>query len=187
MLLWRMYPAAWTLPASGALVGYITNFIALKWIFAPLEPVKVGPFVFLGMFLQRQNEVADEFSAYIANVTLCSKRVWQGMLNGPSCSAFTSIVDSCIPLPRESVKDIVDVLQRSVGNPLVSHPLHAYCDRALSLRKTLSSKMKAMSTVEFEQVLHPVFKEDELTLILAGGVLGAAAGTLQWLWTAPAR
>jgi hypothetical protein len=28
--------------------------------------------------------------------------------------------------------------------------------------------------------LHPVFQEDELTLVLAGGVLGAIAGLLQW-------
>jgi hypothetical protein len=32
----------------------------------------------------------------------------------------------------------------------------------------------------YVQVLHPIFQEDELTLIIAGGVLGALAGGLQW-------
>ena len=36
---------------------------------------------------------------------------------------------------------------------------------------------------EFERVLHPVFEQDELTLIIAGGVLGAIAGGLQQVYT----
>jgi len=36
--------------------------------------------------------------------------------------------------------------------------------------------------VDFEQVLHPIFQEDELTLIVAGGALGLLAGLLQDLW-----
>jgi len=32
---------------------------------------------------------------------------------------------------------------------------------------------------EFEKVLHPIFQEDELTLILVGTALGAAAGFAQ--------
>ena len=32
---------------------------------------------------------------------------------------------------------------------------------------------------EFERVLHPAFEEDELTLIVLGGVVGALVGILQ--------
>lgn len=38
-----------------------------------------------------------------------------------------------------------------------------------------------MSTRTFEGVLHPVFQEEEFTLIVAGAVLGAIAGFLQML------
>lgn len=40
--------------------------------------------------------------------------------------------------------------------------------------------MKLLSPAEFQQVLRPIFQEDEFTLILAGGVLGGLAGLLQW-------
>eukprot|EP01083_Nonionella_stella_P030757 84255_1 len=36
-----------------------------------------------------------------------------------------------------------------------------------------------MSSAQFERVLHPIFEEDELTLILAGAALGFAAGLVQ--------
>ncbi|CAN0496326.1 unnamed protein product [Discosporangium mesarthrocarpum] len=38
-----------------------------------------------------------------------------------------------------------------------------------------------MSSRNFEGVLHPIFQEDEFTLIVAGGVLGALAGFAQML------
>ena len=43
--------------------------------------------------------------------------------------------------------------------------------------------MGKLSTREFEGVLHPIFQEDELTLIVAGGVLGLLAGAYQaWIF-----
>jgi hypothetical protein len=36
-----------------------------------------------------------------------------------------------------------------------------------------------MSSAEFEKVLHPIFQEDETTLIAVGTALGAAAGFAQ--------
>lgn len=39
--------------------------------------------------------------------------------------------------------------------------------------------MISLSAREFEGVLHPVFEEDEVKLILVGGVLGAAVGVFQ--------
>ena len=41
MLLWLFYELPWTLAAGGAVVGYLTNLIALKLIFEPVEPLHV--------------------------------------------------------------------------------------------------------------------------------------------------
>jgi uncharacterized membrane protein YheB (UPF0754 family) len=182
MLQWMVYPKPWTLPAGGAVVGYITNWIALKWIFEPLVPVNVGPFIFQGMFLQRQPEVAEQFSAYIAGVTLSSQRAWKEILSGSQRGKFASLVGEKVPLPRSQIDSIVTRLRATVGatGRGIVHPMHDYCNTVLALRATLETKMKAMTSAEFEQVLHPIFQEDELTLILAGAALGAVAGGLQW-------
>lgn len=42
--------------------------------------------------------------------------------------------------------------------------------------------MQGLSGEEFEGVLHPVFQEDELTLILVGAFLGLVAGFGQALF-----
>jgi hypothetical protein len=43
----------------------------------------------------------------------------------------------------------------------------------------MQEKMRTLSSAEFERVLHPVFEEDELTLILIGTGLGGLAGFAQ--------
>ena len=57
--------------------------------------------------------------------------------------------------------------------------LHGYVDEKLKLESILKSSMERMSSAQFERVLHPIFEEDELTLVVAGAVLGFLAGLVQ--------
>ena len=41
MVIYYFYDADWVLPAFGFIVGIATNFIALKIIFEPVDPVKL--------------------------------------------------------------------------------------------------------------------------------------------------
>jgi hypothetical protein len=59
--------------------------------------------------------------------------------------------------------------------------LHGYVDEALEIEQTLRARMMAMTSAQFEKVLHPIFEEDEMTLILSGGGLGFLAGLVQQL------
>ena len=181
MVQWMLYPANWTLLASGSVVGYVTNWIALKWVFEPLNPTKIGPFVMQGMFLRRQKEVSAKFCEFITDNVLTSRKVWAQMAAGES---FRQVVSRNVPLPKKSIDSIIAKLSHTVipaeGSAGVA--LHSYTTKTLDLRHTLTAAMNKLSTVEFEQVLHPIFQEDELTLIMAGAVLGAFTGGLQWLW-----
>tara|TARA_B100000780_G_C21077611_1_gene433861 strand:+ start:224 stop:493 length:270 start_codon:yes stop_codon:yes gene_type:complete len=44
--------------------------------------------------------------------------------------------------------------------------------------------LRKLTPAEFERVLHPVFEEDELTLVLVGAVLGGVVGWAQAWWDA---
>ena len=47
--------------------------------------------------------------------------------------------------------------------------------------------LRKLSAAEFEGLLHPVFQEDELTLIIVGAVLGGAVGWGQYWWDARSK
>ena len=63
--------------------------------------------------------------------------------------------------------------------PQAAPLLYELTDDSLQLQVLMQEKMRTLSSAEFERVLHPVFEEDELTLILIGTGLGGLAGFAQ--------
>eukprot|EP00929_Paragymnodinium_shiwhaense_P015192 TRINITY_DN123248_c0_g1_i1.p1 TRINITY_DN123248_c0_g1~~TRINITY_DN123248_c0_g1_i1.p1 ORF type:complete len:656 (-),score=140.72 TRINITY_DN123248_c0_g1_i1:174-2141(-) len=180
MALWILLPNNWVLPIGGALVGYITNWVAIKLIFDPVEPTRVGPFTIQGLFEKRQPEVSEDFAVFLAERVLYSGKLIDDIANGANKARFEELV-------RESLPSVVppEVREAAVGGfrKLAfedrQHPVNRYIDDRLELESRLKTQLKALSSAEFENLLHPVFQEDETTLIIAGGVLGAAAGAAQ--------
>ena len=95
MVVWLFYDNPWTLTIGGTIVGLLTNWLALKCIFEPVEPVYLfGRFKLQGLFLQRQLEVSGEFSDHLASKVLTSEKIWNNMLHGrkgPELEARASI------------------------------------------------------------------------------------------------
>jgi uncharacterized membrane protein YheB (UPF0754 family) len=191
------YPRNWTLPVGGALVGYITNWIALKLIFEPVNPVNVGPFVLQGLFLRRQQEVSIEFSTYISEQILTSQAVWQALLQAKNAAHLRQIIRANVPcidsvtanailrrlravLAVQEMPSSLTVLSGLTAAQSIGTAVHRYTNECLGLRALLIERMSKLSPQEFVQVLRPIFQEDEVILIAAGGVLGALAGGVQW-------
>ena len=194
-----LYDNPWALSIGGMIVGLATNWLALKWIFEPVYPTKIGPFVVQGMFLKRQKEVAAEFSKFFADKIVTSEQIWNSILTDEATKPalhdvlgkhvkkllsfatfggiFSKLGGMSLPSPEVIGKITGSAVANLPGH--LSKSLHGYVDGALQLETTLRVQMEAMSPAKFERVLHPIFEEDELTLIIAGGVLGFLAGLVQ--------
>ena len=179
---WAMAPRAWTLPAAGALVGYVTNWLAIKLLFEPAEPTPVlgGAIVLQGLFEKRQKEVSEEFSAFLAARVLTSPRLFDELANGTHRTEFEALLRRVVPfiVPDAVVSAATNGL-RDLANEPMHHPTHLYVAERLCIEPTLCHRLQQLSPSNFENLLHPVFKEDEVVLIVVGGVLGAAAGLIQ--------
>ena len=170
-----------------------TNWLALKWIFEPVDPIQIGPLLLQGKFLRRQKEVAATFAHYFANQILSGGQIWNSMLTDPKSTNEISrilgeqiqlIVSKCTfglwrnPFSSSALKRITDrAIQLDL--PKSVPIIYPYMDKVLELERTLRVRMERMSSRQFERVLHPIFEEDELTLIIAGAVLGFGAGLIQ--------
>lgn len=51
------YNEIWFMAVGGLVVGYATNWIAVKLIFRPIDPWKLGPLTIQGLFHKRKEEV----------------------------------------------------------------------------------------------------------------------------------
>jgi uncharacterized membrane protein YheB (UPF0754 family) len=193
-----VYDASWVLPVAGFMVGWITNYLALKLIFAPLHPKKIGCFTFHGIFLKRQREVSETFARIICVEILHTKAIWDSIFDGPLSKNFIAMLRAHTLVFVEGmlreIKPIAiaalgaeqfsqmkeDVAQKTIqGLPDIMDLSYEYTQEALDMEATIRTKMQALPPDEFEGVLHPAFQEDEITLIFLGGVLGAIVGVIQ--------
>ena len=198
MAVWYFYQEWWILPLFGIIVGYATNWIALRIIFQPLHPKKIGPFVVQGLFLKRQKEVAEVWTGIVTRELITVHNLIHEMLYGPK-SEYTQVV------LRKHIREIVDsalglakpLLQFTLGAKQLAKIEHtatekaafitasAFDDRAFTeerariVQRLLQERMEALSSEEFQYLLRPAFQEDELKLIIMGAVLGFLAGLAQ--------
>lgn len=99
MALWLVFTPKWSLVAGGALVGYATDYAALKVMFEPVEawrpqwlskPIERATGKewrgFQGLFLTRQEAVSEEFSEFMA-----SKILSPGQVNSLSATASAQV------------------------------------------------------------------------------------------------
>lgn len=181
MVLWAKKPFPWTLPVAGALVGYVTNWIAIKLLFEPADPVELGPITLQGLFESRQVEVSEEFGRFMSDRVLSSNRLLEALADGGDDGELYKFLRRQLPypFPETVISAAVKAIQEAASNPKTHRELHRYVKDTLDIEDTLSSRLKLLSPTDFEDLLHPVFQEDELTLIVVGGVLGAIAGGFQ--------
>ncbi len=199
MAIWYYYPVWWILPLFGVIVGYSTNYLAIKLIFRPLNPIKIGAITIQGMFIRRQMEVATEYSRIVASKIITIENIFEYIIRGPGSVRLRDIVKKLI---EETINDTAGLLKSlveiSTGSKLFIHirniacfrfmqelPMNirhvfGYAENALNLEQVLREKMTSLSTHEFEAFLRPVFKEDEMKLIVIGAILGGLAGIIQF-------
>jgi uncharacterized membrane protein YheB (UPF0754 family) len=199
MIVWYFLPHWWVLPLFGVLVGYFTNLLALKLIFRPLNPIKIGKLSIQGMFIKRQKEVAREYSKIVASKIITIENIFEYIIRGPGSEKLEKIVQKQIENTIEEtaglLKSLVEITTGSqifihIRNiacfrfmqelPMNIRQVFGYAENALDLEHILRQKMTGLTPLEFESFLRPVFKEDEKTLIMIGAILGGLAGMLQY-------
>lgn len=195
---WIVYPAAWTLPVAGLIVGWLTNWLAINIIFRPLEPVRFGPWRIQGLFLKRQRQVAAVWTAIVTREILTLRRIVDAMLNGPKADNTRRLIRRHVkPVVDEAVELARPLAQAAVGPVGFSEIKKTVADKALEVsidpfddpvfnedrarlvEELLRERMESLPPAQFQDLLRPCFQEDEWMLIALGAVLGLAAGIAQ--------
>ncbi len=197
---WMVIQPNWFLPVTGLFIGWLTNWVALKMVFEPQQPKTLGPIRWQGLFLMRQAEVSEAYANFFAERILHPQALVDAVLRGPATDRLMQLmqryvaesVDHASGPARQLVRMAVGThdwraLKREISEQLVDKipeelsRVHQYTGEALDLKQELTTNLKGLSSAQFEEVLRPLFQQDESTLIAVGAVLGALAGCIQWL------
>lgn len=198
MLVWMALPQWWVLPLGGLIVGYLTNWIAIKIIFEPKQPIKFLGFTIQGMFLKRQHDVSRIYADIIESKLMTSANLVEFAVHGSGSEQLLELMELHV---NDAIERYVAVAQPyfalGVGSDsyykmkaLASKRIFedsekylayafTYSDQAMRIGDDLCERMRALSPEEFEGVLRPAYEADEWKLIVTGALLGMGAGFLQ--------
>jgi uncharacterized membrane protein YheB (UPF0754 family) len=196
--LFAAFGSWWVLPVGGMVVGYLTNWIALRVIFSPIEPRKIGPFTLQGLFLRRQPEVAEVYAKLIADDVVTLRNMGEELLRGPQSDRTRHLiqtrlrpaVDRALGITRPAVRVAVgtrqyDAIRESLAAEAVEFTVTPLRDPGFNrrqsdaVRELLVERMRELPTADFAELLRSGFREDEWLLILLGAALGFLAGSGQ--------
>jgi uncharacterized membrane protein YheB (UPF0754 family) len=200
MTLWVLFHQPLIMPAFGLIVGWFTDWLALKLIFNPKRPIRVLGFEFQGLFLKRRKEVAADYGALIADEIITPENVISAILNGPLSDRVLALVRRQVqyaldrstglakPLVVVSVGSArYEAMKRSIATKVMTRLPEAmgyltdYARDSMDVRNLLIDKMQQLDELQFEALIRPAFEQDEWILISVGAALGFFMGEAQAL------
>ncbi len=193
-LVWYFLPEWWVLPFFGFLVGTLTNWIAIQLIFTPVDPVKLGPFTFQGLFLKRQGEISAEFSRVFTEDILTAREVVHTMVHGVRKERTLALLRTHVSEIMESKVVLQVITQAAMGPEGYADLKDAALETAIqyteeiaenssfnqvqaaAVQAMLHERIASQPPREFQDLVRPIFHQDEWILVAIGGALGALVG-----------
>jgi uncharacterized membrane protein YheB (UPF0754 family) len=200
---WSVAQLWWLAPIVGTVVGLVTNYLAIQMIFRPHEEHRYLGFVrYQGLFPKRQAEIAADYGRLAAEEILTPQNLIRLVTEREAGLRIARLItetvsghideqraklQKMVPLPITDAQAgevktvVVDHLARAL--PEAQPRLEAYLERKLDIASTLETKLARLSKPQFERILRGVFEQDEIILVVIGGVLGGLVGVLQSVLT----
>ncbi len=148
-----------------------------------------------GGFMKRQDEVSTVFAKIVVNELVTLENVMHEMMYGARSSKTRDLIKSHLyellesPVVATTLKFGMDnkalnefkdiIIDKSIDATMV--PIRdpkLNTSRASKIFGLFESRIRALTPHEFQNLLRPAFKEDEMTLVVLGGVTGVIAGYL---------
>ncbi len=187
----------WLLPILGVIVGWTTNLLGMQLIFEPVEVKRVGPFRLHGLFMRRQNQVAEIYAGIIADDVVTLENIGNFLLNGPRGDrtrqmleeALGPAIDRAAGPARAAVRVAVgaqafDTIRDSVAAESVERTMTPFRDPEFSRRQSakiqslIAKRTREMAPRDYVEMLRSAIKEDEWMLYAHGAIMGLSGGIL---------
>lgn len=200
LALWLLFHEPLIMPAFGLVVGWSTDWLALKMIFRPKRPVQILGFRIQGLFLKRRQEVAADYGRLIAEEVITAHKVIEAIITGPLSDRVFALVarqvQAALDRSAGPARPLVAVtigtaryqqLKRTISAKVIDRLpetmryVEDYARETMDVQNLLVQKMQDLDEQQFEALIRPAFEQDEWILITVGAVLGFVMGEVQAL------
>jgi len=190
----------YTLPFIGALIGWLTNYIAIKMLFHPKNEIKIFFFSLQGIFPKRQLDFARKLGQVVSTELVSAQEVTAHLKEKATSDAVLDHIAMRLEegiasrLPRAfpmmamfMSADIADKLKRvlleqisSLNEELIDK-LSSELEEELDVQAIVEEKVAAFSSDKLEEILFSIMRREFKFVEMVGAVLGFIIGLLQIL------
>ena len=184
--------------ATGALIGWGTNWLALKMLFHPHEPVGIGPFKFQGVIPRRKLDIAARLGEMVENELVSHDDIRSALENPALLAKFRTVAseqsrrfaEEKLPTLHpmvamfltQGMKDkVVELLESELEGlmPKLAQAAGEGLEETLSFKDLVRSKVENFSVQRVEGLLLAVLKKEFGFIEWSGAFLGALVGFAQ--------
>lgn len=185
--------------ATGGIIGYVTNVVAIKMLFRPLNPVKIPltGFTLQGLIPKRKAEIAVSIGQTVEQELISVEEIIDKLIEGTDKSAMIAearerivqLADQNMPpmIPGmfkgailKYVADAVDQNGEAVMNELSEKLVHRATEK-INIAEMVEEKINAFDLIQLEEIIFAISKQELKHIEVLGGVLGVIIGLVQGL------
>lgn len=197
-------PDLWTwitIPAIGGVIGWSTNWLAVKMIFRPVKPRRLLFFRVQGLIGRRQHDLAKAIGRVVGNhlvehkdvVKSLNKLDFAGILGkvldkglGPKIQELRSLPLIGGFLTEERIAEIKGSITKSIMDhkEAVLDEVEKGLSAGLDVPKLVEKKVEGFAIEKLEKLILEVASRELRAIVVLGGVLGVLIGLAQvgFLW-----
>ncbi|MGL4688020.1 MAG: DUF445 domain-containing protein [Fusobacteriaceae bacterium] len=182
----------------GSLIGWITNYIAIKMLFKPHREVSFLFFKIQGVIPKRKHEIGVKIAETIKNQVISMKDILNSMDKEELGNQLENIVDKILdgrikpeiikqfPMAAMFLSDsIVEKINNSIKEIIVGNKdeivetIFLTLEENVDLEKIIIKNIDAFSLDELEEITFTLAKNELKHIEIIGAVLGAIIGVIQ--------
>ncbi len=197
-------PDLWTwitIPAIGAVIGWSTNWLAVKMIFRPVKPVRFLGLRLQGLVPRRQPELAKAIGRVVGNHLVEHKDIVRSLNKLDLAGVLSRVLDKGLGPKIQELRGLpliggfltearVDEIRGSIVAGIMTHKdavldeVEAGLEKGLDVPRLVEQKVAAFAVERLETLILEVASRELRAIVVLGGVLGALIGLLQvgFLW-----
>lgn len=183
----------------GGFIGWITNKIAIKMLFRPVNPHKILGITFQGIFPRRKDDMAISLADIIEKELLSKEVIMDQLLDDEKLDALKekmkkTIVEKLIEaippvvamLVGGDVKGFVTDYVDKNGNEIFEQILDEFRSTGidnLNIHEIVKNRIDGLDFIEFEKIIFGLMNKELRFVEVIGLFLGAFIGIIQYLIT----
>ncbi len=183
----------------GAMIGWITNFIAIKMLFRPYKEINFIFFKIQGLLPKRKNEIGHSIAEVVDKELVSMKDIISKISSSDIEESMGSLIDGILDsrLKEEILKNfpmaafflsdsVLEKIKGIIKSSIIENKneimefFGQYMQKNVDIKKIIVEKVDAFSLEKVEEIIVNLAKKELKHIEYIGAVLGGIIGLVQF-------